>query len=434
MTVQRPASMLVDMHETTDHAANPGADADGGAHRPARVLFACVPQTGHVRPLLPLAQAFVAAGAEVLMASGPDVADAVAACGLRLHVAGPEIGAWFARLAERTPGRPGDGLTPDRVERYFIPRLFGEVGLAAMLPGLDEAVRTFAPDMLVFEPFALAAPIAGATYGVLTVQHTIGLPWEPLVSDLVDDAVTPAWRAAGLAAPRAAGRLQGPIIDVCPPGLSGRAVEPDGPRYLPLRPVPAPEPDAPLPIDLPQPGRPLVYVTLGTFANSDIDLFRAILGALAELPVNVLVTAGTDAAAAAVGEPPPNAVVAGFVPQAAILPHCAAVVHHAGAGTAFGVLAHGLPSVALPQSADNFRIAARLAATGSARVLMPGETGGVRDAVGDVLSQPVYRQAAATLAAEIAEMPTAEALVATLLAEAAQHRRDRLHPTEEALS
>ena len=33
-----------------------------------RVIFCCVPQTGHTLPLLPLAQAFAAQGDEVIVA------------------------------------------------------------------------------------------------------------------------------------------------------------------------------------------------------------------------------------------------------------------------------------------------------------------------------------------------------------------------------
>ena len=105
----------------------------------------------------------------------------------------------------------------------------------------------------------------------------------------------------------------------------------------------------------------MVYLTLGTFSNNAVDLFRLVLTALGDEPVNVLATIGRDNGPADLGPMPGNARVEQFIPQAELLPHCAAIVHHAGAGTSFGVLAHGLPSLALPQSADNFVIAARLA-------------------------------------------------------------------------
>lgn len=378
-----------------------------------RVLFACVPQAGHVTPLLPLAAALAARGDEIVVASGPSVADAVTASGLVFRPVCPNLDEWFGRLAARTRGSPGDGLAPSRIEHYFVPRLFAEIGLDQMVDGLDALANELRPDLLVFEPYAFAAPLVAARYGVAQVHHGIGLPAAPAVVALVNDAVTPAWRAAGLTPPRAAGLGAGRTIVVTPPSLAPRRI----PRSaLLLRPAPLPEPTAALPISVPYPDRPLVYVTLGTFSNTNVALFRLVLAALADLPVSVLVTAGHGFDPDALGAVPDNALVTDFVPQAALLPHCAAVVHHAGAGTMFGVLAHGLPAVALPQSADNFLLADRLAASGAAVRLLPGAVTvrSVGEAIRTVLSDPATRQAAMRLASEIAAMPDAPAIAERL--------------------
>ncbi|MGP8222380.1 MAG: glycosyltransferase, partial [Acidimicrobiales bacterium] len=60
---------------------------EGGS---VRVIVSCVPQTGHILPLLPLAQAFQAQGDDVVVASGPDAAEAVSGRGLPFRPAGPE--------------------------------------------------------------------------------------------------------------------------------------------------------------------------------------------------------------------------------------------------------------------------------------------------------------------------------------------------------
>ena len=121
----------------------------------------------------------------------------------------------------------------------------------------------------------------------------------------------------------------------------------------------------------------------------------------------------------ALGPTPDNAHVARFIDQAHVLPHCTAVVHHAGAGTMFGVLAHGLPSVALPQSADNFVNARLLASAGAAQNLMPGEVTdvSVRSGLRSVLDDADYRQRAQLLADEISAMPSPR--------EVASHLADR---------
>jgi UDP:flavonoid glycosyltransferase YjiC (YdhE family) len=372
-----------------------------------RILLACVPQAGHITPVLPLAEAFAAQGDEVLVASGPDAAEPVTGRGLAFRRTGPAFAEWFGALAGRTRGTPGDGLPPERVERYFLPRLFGEIGTALVVDDLIGAARDFRPDLLVFDALTFAGPLAATVLGIPAVQHTVGLLTAADILDLVTDAVSPIWRLFGLDVPPAAGTRIGPTVTVCPASLdpmSGRLAD-----AQPLRPVPLPHagpPPADLPAELWQ--RPVVYLTLGTFSNANVTLFRLVLDALADLPVNALVTVGRDMDPSALGPVPTGSHVAQFVPQADVLGHCAAAVHHAGAGTTFGVLAHALPAVALPQSADNFAIAGRLAAAGAARSLLPHEVtvDAVRSALLAVLDDAGVRTSAKALADEIAGMPS----------------------------
>ena len=115
---------------------------------------------------------------------------------------------------------------------------------------------------------------------------------------------------------------------------------------------------------------------------------------------------------------PGNARVERFIPQATLLPTCAAVVHHGGAGTTFGTLAHGLPQVVIPQGADNFDNAAMVERAGDAVVLRPGEVTAdkVQSAVRRILNDPAYAEAAGRAAAEIAAMPAPEAVADDLRA------------------
>lgn len=362
---------------------------------------------------MPLAEALAAQGDDVVVASGPDAEAAATSAGLAFRPVAPGFGEWFEALRARTRGTPGDGLAPDRVEGYFLPRLFGEVGMALMVDGLLDAARALEPDLLVFDPLLFAAPLVGSLLDIPLVHHTIGPLTDPAVLDLVADAVSPIWRQFGRDVPPAAGLYGGATLTVCPPSLDPAAASLPGVQAL--RPAPMPAAAGPLPFELPRPGQPLVYVTLGTFSNN-LDLFRFLLDALADEPVNVVATIGADKDPAELEPWPANAVVERFVPQAELLPHCAAVIHHAGAGTTFGILAHGLPSVALPQSADNFTIGRRLGTAGAARALMPGEAGAdaVRKALDDVLTGTTCREQAALLAAEIGAMPD-PAAVAVLL-------------------
>ncbi len=380
-----------------------------------QVVVSCVPQTGHLLPLLPLAQAFKAQGDDVVVASGPDAAEVVSVRGLPFHAVGPELGAWFGALSSRTRGVPGDGLAPARVLGYFVPRLFGEIGMALMLDDLLDLCRKSEPSLLVFDPYVFAAPLVAAVTGTHAVNHLIGpLPQEDVL-DLVADAVSPMWREFGLEVPHAAGVHAGTTLTICPFSLDPAVGELRGAQ--PLRPVPPPLAEPPtLSTSFADPEKPLVYLTLGTFSNNDLGLFRLVLAALEDEPVNVLATIGRDNDPADLSPVPDNARVERYIAQAELLPHCAAVVHHAGAGTAFGALAHGLPSLALPQSADNFIIANRLAEAGVAHTLMPGEVtaSAVRSGLRAVINAAGYRERARQLADEIAAMPSTGEVAARL--------------------
>jgi UDP:flavonoid glycosyltransferase YjiC (YdhE family) len=389
-----------------------------------RVLVSCIPQSGHLLPLLPLARAFADQGDDVLVATGADGADAVTAAGLAFRPSGPTFPQWYDALRARTRGVPGDGLLPERVERYFLPRLFGEVGTALVVDDLMSVAAEHQPDLIVFDPVMFAAPLVAEKRGSRAVQHMVGPLYDESTLELVADAVSPIWREFGLQVPEAAGMFADMTLAICPPSLDPRAAAQPGIEWL--RPTALPNPAAPAPPHAyDDPARPLVYLTLGTFSNTNLDLFRLVSDALAGDPVNVIVTIGRDNDPGALGVTSPNVHVARFIPQADLLPHCAAVVHHAGAGTTFGLLAHGLPSVALPQGADNFTIADRLATAGASVTLSPGDVTreAVADALRTVLREPSYAESAQQIAAEIAAMPPPEEVAQQLRRTTSPRRR-----------
>lgn len=380
-----------------------------------RVLISCFPQTGHIFPLLPLAEAFAAQGDEVVIASGADAAEPAAAHGLTFRETGPSFADWFGALLARTRGMPGDGLPPERVDRYFLPRLFGEVGTALVVDDLMQAAGELRPEIIVFDPVMFAAPLVAAKTGARAAQHTVGPVYDGETLELVADAVSPIWREFELAVPPYAGVFEGTTLAVCPRSLDPQAA--DHPRLQPLRPTDLPKTDVPPPPhDFLEAERPLVYLTLGTFSNSNVGLFRLVIDALAEETINLFVTIGRDNDPEALGTTAPHVHVAQFVPQSDVLPHCSAAVHHAGAGTTFGILAHGLPSVALPQSADNFTIGDRLAQAGAAITVRPDQVTpqAVRDALRTVLSDTSYADSAQRLAKEIRAMPPPAEVAAAL--------------------
>lgn len=370
-----------------------------------RVLVVATPGAGHITPLVPLIDALVDAGDEVLVVSGPEAKAVVEKTGARFEQAGISQAEVMGRLAARTRGAPGDGLAPERILHYFLPRAFGEIAVDEMIDDVLRIGRNFRPEVVVFEAFALAGPLAADVLGVPAITHLFG-PIPPLDAVvLANDAVSPIWRAYGRSVPGWAGMFRDMTIQICPPSLEVAAV-PVG-ESMHLRPTVLPKAPASTT------ERPLVYVTFGTLFNTNLPLFRMVLDALADEPIDVIATVGRDQDPAALLPHPANARVERFVPQADLLPMCSAIVHHGGAGTTFGALAHGVPQVILPQGADNFEHAAMCEFAGVAVSLPPEGLNGTLlvDAVRRVLADAGLAASSARCAAEIAAMPDASQVV-----------------------
>jgi len=164
------------------------------------------------------------------------------------------------------------------------------------------------------------------------------------------------------------------------------------------------------------PERPTVYATLGTAFNQRPDLFAAVIAALRDEPVNLIVTVGRDMDPAQFGALPPNVHIERYIPQTLLFPRCAAVVTHGGFGTVLSALSHGLPLVVIPIGADQPANARRCTALGVGRSLAPAAVtpATVREAVRAVLDGPGYRRQAEGLRAEMAALPGPEYAVALL--------------------
>jgi UDP:flavonoid glycosyltransferase YjiC (YdhE family) len=361
------------------------------------VLVHCIPQAGHVNPLMPMLTAFVDGGDRVVVATGDAVRRQVEDAGAEFRPAGHGMETWFATLAGRTRGAPGDGLPPSRILHYFAPRLFAEVAADDMVDDVVAAAEDVRPDVVVFDTAALLGPLVAKLVDARAVHHAFGPLFDADVLQLCTDAMSPLWRTFGLDVPADAGVYDGLTVTICPPSMEPH--RPPNQRLRGIRPVPLPVRES-----APQ-SPPLVYFSLGTLW-ADPSVVATVFAAVADAPVRVLATLG---GLEGIPTPPDNVDVRAFVPQAEVLPEASLVVHHAGAGTMFGALAHGLPQVALPQAADNFVNAELLRRRGVATVLQPAEVTAqaVRAALDVVLTEPSYADAAREVAAEIAALPSA---------------------------
>ncbi|SDU70051.1 glycosyltransferase [Jiangella alkaliphila] len=161
---------------------------------------------------------------------------------------------------------------------------------------------------------------------------------------------------------------------------------------------------------------PVVHVTQGTIANSDLTaLIRPTLDGLAGEDVLVVVTTG-HRPVEELGPVPDNARVARFLPYDLLLPLVDVMVTNGGYGGVHYALAHGVPLVAAGVTEDKPEVCARVAWSGAGVNLRTGRPRArpVRRAVLEVLGSSSHRAAATVIAGQIARSRGVDELVAVI--------------------
>ena len=379
-----------------------------------RVLISTRPAFGHCHPLLPLARALDGAGHEVAFATGDPFTARIEAAGFTAFSAGLTVDRWESELNRRFGGLAGIPRAHNRT--VFFGRVFSDLEVPARLRDLRTIMERWAPDLLVHGIAEFAAPLAAALAEVPYATCGFGPLLQPDIAELAGRAVGRHWEEAGLD-PLDARMYRSLYLDPCPPSLQVPAIE-ELPAKLQMRPEAA-EPEGvdlvPTPVVKPSRDR-TVYLTLGTIFNRDSQVFKTVLDALAEQPVNVIATIGPDGDPSAFGPRPANAYLARYIPQAQLLPHCDLVICHGGASSTFGALSFGLPVLLLPRGADNFYNAERVLAAGAGRRLLDADitAESVANEVAFLLEDDRCSAAARMIAEEIAAMPASVAAVPAL--------------------
>jgi UDP:flavonoid glycosyltransferase YjiC (YdhE family) len=376
-----------------------------------RILFTAVPYWGHVTPMLPLAHALAAAGAEVVWATGDPAVGRLRDQGFVVHRAGaPEAARLSPTLLARDPQLAALPAR-ERPEQMFG-QIFGRHRAGPLLADLMPILAEVRPGLIVRDIAEFAAPIAAARHGLPCISHSFGALLPPRRVAAAGADVAPLWAECGLEPRPFGGSYDELYLDVYPPSLQDER-RPHVPRTQGLRSVPLPAgPPAPHPFPQAR-DRPLVYVTLGTVFNESAPLRRIVAG-LRDIDVSLIVTVGPDGDPAMLGPQPAHVRIARFIAQDDLLPHCAAVVSHAGSGTFLGAAAHGRAQVCVPQGADQF-LNADAAARSGIGLSVSDDAAAVRAAVQRVLAEPAFGAAARRLQAEIAAMPAPDRVAELLL-------------------
>jgi UDP:flavonoid glycosyltransferase YjiC (YdhE family) len=390
-----------------------------------RILMTTRGSSGHVEPFVPIARAAIAAGHDVLVSAQHQHRANVERAGLAVAPVGdPPEHEWKPLLGEFAR------MDLDTADAAMIGDFFGRLDTRAALPDLLRIVEGWAPDVIVRETWEFASTVVADLYGIPLVRVGLGLA---AVEERTIRYAAPALDAVradvGLRPDPAGDRLRDAPYLTQMPALLDRPTGAIAPRIHRYRPRPTAEV---------APAQPLVYFTLGSVAASAHlpyfpAVYRAAIEALATLPVQLLVTIGSERDPAELGTLPPNVRVERWVPQDEVLAHAAAVVCHGGSGTTLGALSYGVPLVVLPLfSVDQWDNAAAVAGVGAGialdrgrrerHVLGPPAASTLDQLAGAarrVLEDDAYRRAAGGVADAMRALPPVGTAVDVLAASAA---------------
>ncbi|HJX62740.1 MAG TPA: nucleotide disphospho-sugar-binding domain-containing protein [Polyangia bacterium] len=129
--------------------------------------------------------------------------------------------------------------------------------------------------------------------------------------------------------------------------------------------------------------------------------------ALAGIDASVLLsTAGHDLPS----ELPPNVFAAPYLPGDRAVARAALVISNGGSTTGYQALAGGVPVLGIASNLDQFLAMTAIAASGAGILLRAGslKEALVRDAIGRILSNPSFGQAAKTVASDFARYNSAQ--------------------------
>jgi len=369
----------------------------------AKVAFMNIPAHGHTNPTLPIVKELVARGEEVTYFSSDTFREKIEAAG--------------ARFASYIEGVPFDSHTIDK--NIFV-NAGTVMGYArALLPKVVEELRRFEPDYVIHDSMCcwgkLAARIldvpaacsvtmfAFGTAGALSsfsfmralgrdfingfggirrwhrASRDVGRRWGVNAYDLKDcftnrEALNVVYTS----------RLFQPMGDAF------------GERYRFVGPSVAPREEVfDLPLDDDDP-RPLVYVSLGTIVNRAAAFYRACFEGLGGDSVRVVMSVGSQTDPGSLGAAPANFIIRPRVPQLGVLARAKAFITHAGMNSVSEAMLARVPLVVFPQTAEQGLVARQVVRLGAglriSHVDLTPER--VREAVGDVVLNPSYREGA----------------------------------------
>jgi UDP:flavonoid glycosyltransferase YjiC (YdhE family) len=378
-----------------------------------RALFTVQPSVGHLHPLVPVAGAVAQAGHDVAVCSSASFRPEVEGFGL-IHIdAGLD---WL--MSDQSTWTAFPPLPPPGPEfANFAVTTLADITTREMVPDLIRIARDWRPDVIVRE---------GMEYGGCLAAERLGLPHASVAGNayaaidspeigyfpgnrlMVAEPLDRHREEFGLP-PDPETLMPFRYLHLCftPPAWDGKdAPRPPNTRFL--RHTSTVSPGERLPDWAKRlADRPTVLASLGTVFNKTPGVLEAIVTALGEEPVNLIVAIGRDQDRSRFGPRRDHVRLEAYVPQPLMLERCDAFVTHGGFNSVKEALGAAVPMVVVPITADQPYSAERCAELGVARTIGADDRTpeAIRDAVRQVLADPSYRDNVLAFQSEMKALP-----------------------------
>ncbi len=392
----------------------------------SKILISSLPASGHLNPLIAIAQALQARGHTVAVATDPSYHAQLSRAGLTpLALKYPDGAVPIIIRQFQKPARWASQFQVKPPQSYFFDHL------DLLVDQLIHIIKGFEPDVLLTDLNFYAGPIAAdvcqlpyATYCAIVNTHRsadsppygLGSDWAsvghpirwlwPFLNIPVeivlwrhDQLINRVRRVYGLPLVKGGMLAHSPYLSMIP---TTDAYEYQH-RHIPTQmmyvgPVTSPirgEVHDDFPWDWLDDDRPTLYVSMGTIVGG-LRIFQNVIEVARGAHWKAVLAVGHNTDLAQFSHAPNNVLVRKFVPQLELLPRVSAVLSHGGNNTVSETLMHGLPLLVIPMSADQPESAGRVKACGAGLRLRPGAASGdrLRLAIEAVLFDERYREAA----------------------------------------
>ena len=138
----------------------------------------------------------------------------------------------------------------------------------------------------------------------------------------------------------------------------------------------------------------LIYISLGTMYNDELDFYHSCFEAFSDTPFQVVMAVGNRLAMSGLAKVPDNFIVREYVPQLQILERASLFITHGGLNSAHEGMLHDVPMILLPQQADHFVVARRVVDLGAGVIASREDfqPDAIRRKANLILEDPSYRE------------------------------------------